>query len=184
MRSKFDPGATYAGRLQRVSQRPIEKRDSPVSLLRLEFLIFRIDGSRLETKGQIASRDLILWPGMEGDSGIQRLADALRVRPALSVQAWVDAAGRRPWMTIQFREPSSADQRQPFDEIGQFDPDAEGLALREVPHDKGGSWASVQAAATELDLSTSTVRRLIDSHKEEFGEVLVRRTVGAIAGSI
>jgi hypothetical protein len=178
MRFKFDPNATYAGRLLRVSRRPIENRDERVILLRLEFLIFRINETWLQTKGQIACRDVVLAPDLQEDSGIHRLADPLKVTPALSVRAWLNAPGRRPWMTIRFGDPSATDQRQPFVEIRGFDPAAAGLEIRELPHETDVRWATVQAAATELDISPNTARRLIDSHEAEFGESLVRRTAG------
>jgi excisionase family DNA binding protein len=179
MRWKFDTKPTYYGQLRCVSKRPIDNHDSRISLLRLQFLIFQKNSAtRLETKGKIASRDFILWTEMEGDSGIQRLADALRVRPALSVQAWLDAKGRQPWMAIRFGQPSPADQRQPFDDIRGFDPDAEGLEIRYVYYEKSGGWATVEEAASDLNVSTSKVRRLVDFHKEEFGEALVSLTVG------
>ena len=77
MRFKFDPNCTYAGRLDRVSKRPIENQFAAAVLLRLEFLIFRIYEAQIMTRGQIACRDIMLWPGMAKDPGVLRMAKAL-----------------------------------------------------------------------------------------------------------
>jgi hypothetical protein len=65
MRFKFDPQSRYAGRLDRVSKWPIENQVAGATLLRLEFLIFRICQNKLSTRGQVASRDIVLWPAMD-----------------------------------------------------------------------------------------------------------------------
>jgi hypothetical protein len=178
MRFKFDPNCTYAGRLHRVSKRPTENQFADAVLLRLEFLIFRICERRLSTRGQIACRDIMLWPGMGKDPGVLRMANALRIEDAYSTKAWLSAAALPCWIKIHFGDPSPIDQRQPFVEIQGFTPEADGFQLEKAPHQTDVRWATVQAAASELDTSPSTVRRLIDCHEEEFGESLVRRTTG------
>jgi Bacterial regulatory helix-turn-helix protein, lysR family len=178
MRFKFDPRSTYAGRLDWVSTRPIENQVAGAALLRLEFLIFRISEGKLSTSGQIASRDIVLWPAMEKDAGVARLAEALVIEDAYSATAWLVAASRRAWMTIRFGDPSTVDQRQPFNEIRSFGPDDAGHQIGKSPHQSDPRWSTVQAAASELGVSSSTVRRIISSHEDEFGESLVRRTAG------
>ena len=49
---------------------------------------------------------------------------------------------------------------------------------KSAPHQTDVRWATVRAAALELDRSESTVRRLIDTNEKEFEEALVRRTKG------
>lgn len=178
MRFKFDPNCTYAGRLDRVSKRPIENQFADTVLLRLEFLIFRSYERSLSTRGQIACRDIMLWPGMAKDPGVLRMANALRIEDAYSAEAWLAAPDRRSWITLRFGDPSPLDQRQPFVQIQGFSPVAEGFQLEKAPHQTDVRWATVQAVASELETSPSTVRRLIDYHEEEFGESLVRRTTG------
>jgi hypothetical protein len=178
MRFKFDPESVYAGRLESVSKRPIENELAAATLVRLEFLIFRISDGRLSTRGLVASRDIILWPMMEEDAGVFRMAKALCIEDAYSGAEWLAAADRRRWITIRFGNPSPADQRQPFVKIQGFAPETKGFRIETAPHKTNVRWATVQAAASELGVSSSTVRRLIDCREEEFGESLVRRTSG------
>jgi hypothetical protein len=178
MRFKFDPNSTYAGRLDRISKRPIENQQADAMLLRLEFLIFRVNDGRLSTRGQIACRDIMLWHGMEKDPGVTRMADALGIVDAYSASTWLAAGDRRFWIMIRFGNPSEIDQRQPFEEVRGFNPEAEGLQLEYASHQTDVRWATVHAAASQLDVSESTVRRLIDCNKEQFGESLVRYTAG------
>ena len=86
--------------------------------------------------------------------------------------------GRPAWITIRFGDPCPIDQRQPFVEIRGFEPEARGFQIEKSPHQTDVRWATVRVAASELDISPSTVRRLIDSHEEEFGQSLVSRTSG------
>ena len=114
MRFKFDPNSIYAGRLDRVSKRPVENLLPDAVLLRLEFLIFRISENRLSTRGQIACRDIMLWPGMGEDRGVLRMAKALGLDQAYSAATWLATEPRWRWITICFGDPSPIDQRQPF----------------------------------------------------------------------
>jgi hypothetical protein len=178
MRFKCDPESRCAGRLDRVSKRPIENQFVGAKLLRLEFLIFRICENKLSTRGQVASRDIMLWPAMEHDAGIARIAEALAIEDAFSATVWLEAASRRRWITFRFGNPSPIDQRQPFTEIRAFESDAAGLRHEMAPHITDVRWATVQAAASELGVSASTVRRIISFREEEFAGALLRRTAG------
>ena len=106
------------------------------------------------------------------------MSSALGIGDVPTVEEWQAAASGSYWITIRFGDPAPVDHRQPFVEISRFMPEAEGFQLECAPHQTDVRWGTVKAAADELEVSCSTLRRLIDSNEKEYGESLVRYTSG------
>ena len=192
-RFRLTPNVEYAGKLIAVTQRCIENNREDVTLLRLEFEIYQRDEKRRELTalGAVASRDLVITSEAASDDGIRRYATALGVPRPDEPASWYGLQRRQKppkWLIIRFGETDERDFRQPFAEIQNFDPYAEGAAFKildeKIPADRALQYVSSTVAAKFLCFrgdphrhpSSKTVNQFIDQKETEHGRRLVYRT--------
>ena len=104
-RYRFREGKTYAARLMRVSERPVENaRRAGFRLLRLEFEFFemRRDAKTLASTGKIASRDLIVGPLVDPsrDSHLTNYIAALHLKNPQTVKSWLALTEETRWLKV------------------------------------------------------------------------------------
>lgn len=179
-RYQFRIGLSYPARLSNVQKRNLENRRDDVALLRVEFELFQVDDAvTLGSLGEYAARELVYFPGAEGDSGVRRISIALGMGERSSLQTWLRlsklAASQRPWVAIQFDPPSPEDFRQPFRNIRPFN--AREYKIQEAHGDFQGV-ITVGRAAQLLDVSENKVRRWLAAHPPEIAGLLMGRTSG------
>ena len=172
-RYAFTPNKEYAGRVHAVWPKSVE--NARLNLLRIEFEIFQyLDGSRLQSTGKIACRDIVIGPAINvnADEGVLPFISALDVRRPDVVKHWLASAGR--WVKIVFGTVQEREQRNGFKRI--FPIDVRQREVEEYPYNLDSNWVKVAEAADDLERSESTIRRLVDRLEIDFGERLVRRT--------
>lgn len=184
-RYKFQLGKTYAGRLIRVTKRPLENdEDAQIWLLRLEFEIFQIDQSAqvLHALDWVASRDVVIGPGLRkaNTTRVKEYARILKIKDVRDVAAWVQAGlggvRSRTWSAIVFGPMDDTDFRNPFLSIQPFD--VRGYQIRSRGNARPTDWASVSTVARELRTSHSTLRRRLLVLAELAPGKLVKSTRG------
>jgi len=176
-RHRFEEGQTRIARLLTVVERPIENDDRGLAVLRLEFEIFSCDPNRhrLESAGQIASRDLVI--GLRAVSGgVMKYAQALGVADPASLAAWQRCTRTGAWVSITFGPADPRDGRNGFKTIQSFSP--EGYDIREFDFDLAKNCATSGEAAKAMGVSEATVRRHTKKYLAEHGSALERRTEG------
>lgn len=181
-RHRFQDGQEIAGRLDYVRTRPIENGPrSGVVLLRLEFRVHVIVETRRELRAttMYACRELVVGSAIDAtrDPALMAYANALRVgdqpeRP----DRWQALEGKERWLRVVFGPSQGPDYRNPFKRIRQFD--ASQYAIGASADPEIPVWATVDQAAKLLDISESTVRRMVDELARTWGSDLVRRTRG------
>ncbi|MBW3542111.1 MAG: hypothetical protein KY476_17715 [Planctomycetes bacterium] len=177
-RFRLMPDLPYAARLLSVRPRPVENRNAPPQLLRLEFELFSLDEARREVRslGKIASRDVIVVRGVGDDFGVAPFVQALRIRPPDDPAAWLRCAQRRPWVKLTFGEVDPADDRNLVKEIYAFA--CSGYKAFAYDYSLDEKWVGPRIAAQEFGVSEATIRRRIDVLEADWGPTLVRRTSG------
>jgi hypothetical protein len=181
VRNAFRQGRTYAARLLRVSQRPIENEpDGGFRLLRLEFEMFFILDTEpaVSSSGKIACRDLVVGPAVDvsRDASLTAYVGALGVRNPASVSEWLNLANKPRWISIEFGSLSEIDQRNSFQTIHPFQ--LAGRSVREYDYELDKDWVPVKVAADQLEHSESTIRRRLNELEPDWGAKLVSRTQG------
>jgi len=176
-RYRFEEGQTRIARLLTVVERPIENHDRGLAVLRLEFEIFSCDPHqrRLESTGQIASRDLVVGLRAVSD-GVMKYAQALGVAEASSLAAWQRRARPNVWVSITFGPADPRDGRNEFKKIHPFS--TEVYDIREFNVDLAKNWVASGEAAKAMGVSEASVRRLTKKYLAEYGSALERRTEG------
>jgi hypothetical protein len=178
-RYAYKIGVAYPARLLAADTRPIENgKNSNLALVRLEFEIFQVleRDRELRSTGQIACRDLVLWPGAADDFGVVPFARALGVGDLCKPVAWSARAAEGAWIEIVFGEADEHDGRNRFAGVRTFSPD--GYTVVEYRYDLSGDWLRPEDAGKAVGKSASTIRRFTKKHLAEFGELLERRTAG------
>ena len=140
-------GVPYPARLLTAKKRPIENQNGAISLVRLEFEIFQVfeRGRQLRSTGQIACRDLVLWPGAADDFGVAPFAMALSVRDVCNPAAWSARAKQNAWVEIVFGPLDDRDVRNHFAEIRQFLPG--GYTVVAYAYELSKQWVTTGEAA-------------------------------------
>lgn len=180
-RYRFREGIKYAGRLLRVTSRPIENSAaSKLALLRLEFEIFTLDtpSSTLKSTGAIACRDLVVGPSvpLTQDSSLIAYANALAIGKPEDSREWLQLKPRSHWLQITFGAVDPIDLRNAFGSIGKFT--IQGWAIDEYQYDLDRDWVRVAQAARALKTSESSVRRRVELLQPNWGAQLVSLTTG------
>jgi hypothetical protein len=181
VRHRFREGIKYAARLRRVVERPIENGpQSGLTLLRMEFEVFGVDGSGkvLSSTGAVACRDLVVGPSAAAfkDPSLIVYANALSLRKPDDPGEWLRLNRQERWVEIVFGVVGEPDLRNRFDSIASLDP--AGWSMDEYRYEMDKDWVAVAQAARSLRTSESTVRRRIRELEPEWGAHLLRRTTG------
>lgn len=181
-RNQFNINATYAARLKRIVRRPIENSmDHGLVLLRVEFEIFeQIDGTRLRSFRRYACREFVVGKLVGGsrDPNILAYAQALglNIDSVDTALSWEQLKDSRPWIKVKFGPVSQVDYRQPFEELGRFNP--EDWKIEEYGFEPTENTVSVDDAAKFLCQTKSTIRRKVDALALTYGEDLLTFTDG------
>jgi hypothetical protein len=181
-RHAFKQDLPHAGRLLNIVRRPVENKNRSIAVLRIEFEIFHCDAvnRELHSDGEIASRDLIIGPGVASDRGVLRIASALGITEAeaASPAAWIGCLRAETWVGIVFGSADEADSRNEFQKIGPFSPHKRGYHIEEFNFELSKSWVTTGEAAKALDLGETTIIRYTKKYVGEYGPALERRRKG------
>jgi len=181
-RYNFSTDKSYAAKLIRTAQRPLENDPNlSLQLIRLEFAIYWMTAEKrlLESQGEIACREIVVGKlvPISKDAGLAKYAESLKILPPFNEAAnWIGLEDSGRWIELQFGPAESEGGRNPFRKIAAFDPS--GWTINEYRYDRNAKWVRIGAAAEAVGVSESTVRRRIDALEAEKGSELVVRTNG------
>jgi hypothetical protein len=180
-RNRFREGVKYAGRLLRVTPRPIENSPaSKLTLLRLEFEIFALDppNKALHATGAIACRDLVVGQSVPvtKDSSLMAYANAFKIQEPGESKLWLQLKPQGHWLQIVFGPVDPSDLRNAFQSVYEFT--SQDWLIGEYRYDLDRDWVGVAEVARALKTSESSVRRRVAQLEPIWGAQVVSRTSG------